>query len=101
MQCKKCGKECMEGELTNGYCSDCIEKYGINSQEIHHKKNEVASVINGFFIAVIVIGCIASAFGLLTNVISGLLIVVGTFILAISLRAVSEIIQLLEDIKNK
>lgn len=101
MQCKKCGKECMEGELTNEYCSDCIEKYGINSQEIHHKKNEVASVINGFFIAVIVIGCIASAFGLLTNVISGLLIVVGTFILAISLRAVSEIIQLLEDIKNK
>ena len=27
MQCKKCGKECMESELANGYCSDCIKKY--------------------------------------------------------------------------
>ena len=25
MQCKKCGKECMESELANGYCSDCIK----------------------------------------------------------------------------
>ena len=24
MQCKKCGKECMESELTNGLCEDCV-----------------------------------------------------------------------------
>ncbi len=101
MQCKKCGKECIESELTNGYCSDCVKKYGLNSQEIHHKRNQVSYVISGFFIAVIVIGCIASIFGLMANIVSGILIFVGTFVLAISLRAVSEIIQLLEDIKNK
>ena len=38
MQCKKCGKECIESELTNGFCSDCIEKYGQNSQEIYYKE---------------------------------------------------------------
>ena len=24
MQCKKCGKECLESELTNGLCEDCV-----------------------------------------------------------------------------
>ena len=28
MQCKKYGKECMESELTNGFCKECAEKYG-------------------------------------------------------------------------
>ena len=31
MQCKKCGKECLESELTNGLCIDCIKNEDIPS----------------------------------------------------------------------
>lgn len=101
MQCKKCGKECMESELTNGYCSDCIKKYGINSQEIHHKENHIASVIKAFVIVIIVLGCIFGVVGLVINIAIGIVIFVATLISALLFSAIAEIIQLLEDIKNK
>ena len=28
MECKKCKKECLSSELKNGFCNECIEKYG-------------------------------------------------------------------------
>lgn len=31
MQCKKCGKECMESELINGLCFECTENKNIPS----------------------------------------------------------------------
>lgn len=53
MQCKKCGKECLESELTNGFCKDCIEKYGeklLNKDKNYNffkdKKNIVILVLS-------------------------------------------------------
>ena len=101
MQCRKCGRECMESELTNGFCADCIKKYGATSQEIHHSENQLASIIKGFVIAIITSGCISGVIGLILNVFYGIFILVSTFIFSLAFRAIAEIIQLLEDIKNK
>ncbi len=101
MQCKKCSKECMESELTNGFCSDCIQKYGLTSEEIHYKKNHLAGIIKSLVIVIIVLGCILGFVGIVLNIAIGIAIFVATFISALLFSSIAEIIQLLEDIKNK
>lgn len=101
MQCKKCGKECMESELTNGFCEDCIKKYGQNSQEIKHKENHIANLIRIFVIVIIILGCILGIIELVVNILTGIIVFIATFISALLFSSIAEIIQLLEDIKNK
>lgn len=101
MQCKKCGKECMESELTNGFCEDCLKKYGENSQELKFVNNNIANTFKILVYIIIVIGVILAIVGCTLNLIYGILIFVSTLLSALFLRAIAEIIQLLEDIKNK
>ena len=101
MQCKKCSKECMESELIDGYCSDCIKKYGINSNEIHHKENHLAKSIKSSIVIIMVLGCISAFIAVINNWVVGISIFIATLAAAFSFLVIAEIIQLLEDIKNK
>lgn len=49
MECKKCKKECMESEVTNGLCSDCL---------IENNKSTKNTNITGYLIAFLLIGAI-------------------------------------------
>lgn len=103
MQCKKCGKECMESELTNGYCSDCIEKYRENSEEIHNIGNHLANTYRILMGIVILIGIIFTilVISISGSILSGILVIIATALMTLFFRTISEILQLLEDIKNK
>lgn len=67
MKCKKCGKECLESELINGLCKDCIEKYGEkllnknkNNNFFKDRKNIVILVLS--LIIFIILMSIATVF---------------------------------------
>ena len=46
MKCKKCKKECLESELKDGFCQDCIEK--------PNKNNTVVTIIISVIISVVI-----------------------------------------------
>ena len=96
MECKKCKKECLETELKDGFCGDCYNKYNGNITKLKTSKNAgaIASIIVGSLLGIIDFVANGS-FLLLICIILGFLVTAGL------LRACSEIIQLLEDIKNK
>ena len=97
MQCKKCGKECMESELTDGYCSDCV----VNSNKLSNKENSLARAIKMSVAFIIFLGCLSGLIAVINNWVVGISIFIATLVVAFSLRVIAEIIQLLEDIKNK
>ena len=103
MQCKKCGKECIESELTNGFCSDCIEKYGQNSQEIYYKENHLANTYRILIGVVVLIGIILTimVLAMTGGIFYGILVVISSALMVLFFRTIAEILQLLEDIKNK
>lgn len=103
MQCKKCGKECMESELRNGFCKDCIEKYGENSNEIHSIGNHLANTYRILIGVVILIGIILTilVLAMTGSIFAGILVIITTALMTLFFRTISEILQLLEDIKNK
>ncbi len=101
MKCKKCGKECMENELVNGFCKECIDKYGENSEELRDVENRIARIIKILVGIIIVLGIICMIISFSYDIIYTVIIILSTFISALLLRAIAEIIQLLEDIKNK
>ena len=101
MKCKKCGKECMESELVNGFCSDCIKQYGENSQELKSIDNRIANIFKILVFIIALIGIILAIWGFTINIFTGILVLISTFLIALMFRAIAEIIQLLEDIKNK
>ncbi len=101
MQCKKCGKECMESELKNGFCEECLKKYGKNPQELKLVNNNIANTLKILVYIIIIIGIILAIVSCTINLIYGILIFVSALLSALFLRALAEIIQLLEDIKNK
>lgn len=99
MECKKCHKSCVESELNNGLCSDCIKKYNISCtiQNKTAKNYRNASWIISLIIIVINMIIFITLYDFI--------ILISTFVLSIVvwfvLYTASEIIQLLEDIKNK
>ncbi len=101
MECKKCKKECMENELFNGFCNECRKKYNI--KELNNIENPIAKYFKIWcFIAIIVgillgIICIFANYGIFIS----LLCISASLALSSFLRAIAEIIQLLENIKNK
>lgn len=101
MKCKKCGKECMENELVNGFCKECIDRYGENSEELRDVENRIARIIKILVGIIIVLGIICMIISFSYDIIYTVIIILSTFISALLLRAIAEIIQLLEDIKNK
>lgn len=103
MECKKCKKECMESEIINGFCSECFKKYKGDITKLkkisnpiadNFKKWAICEIIAGIIIAVL---CFIGSYGILVV----LSIISVSLVIAAILRAISEIIQLLEDIKNK
>ena len=46
MVCKKCKKECLESELKDGICRDCMSKTNKNSMIITILISVVISVLN-------------------------------------------------------
>lgn len=103
MECKKCKKECLETELKDGFCDDCYKKYNGNIIKLKTSKNAVAQYLKNWAIASIIVGALLGIIDFVANGSFLLLIciILGFLVTAGLLRACSEIIQLLEDIKNK
>ena len=103
MQCKKCKKECMANELTNGFCSECINTYNDNMQELNNIENSIAKYFKIWCIVTIIIGILLGIFSFFADngIFISLLCIASSLVLAAFLRAIAEIIQLLEDIKNR
>ena len=114
MQCKKCKKDFKEEELMNGLCFDCFEKLQQEEQQPEPKlyftddddvkvqeKNLVASIIK---VLAIVYGIISVIFLFIPNNLGNyysFIITIAGIVSAIFTYGLAEIIQLLEDIKNK
>lgn len=103
MECKKCKKECMESELSNGFCSECIEKYGENTSKLKNISNPIADILKKWFISIIIGGLILGIilFIYSQEIIGAFICVIVSLPIALLIRALAEIIQLLEDVKNK
>lgn len=103
MKCKRCKKECMESELKDGYCFECYSKYKNNIAELKSIKNSVAEYFKKWSICCIILGIILVIISIIQEygffaIVS---IIATVAVVTALLRAVAEIIQLLEDIKNK
>ena len=97
IECKKCSKEISQEEtqLYNGYCENCYK-------ESKKGENEVANIIRGMAILIGSIGILCACVVLFGyNLISAIIIGAVSIITAILIYGYAEIIQLLEDIKNK
>lgn len=103
MKCKRCKKECLESELTNGFCSECYKKYGNDVTELKNIKNPIARYFETWTTCCIIVGIILVIIAVIEEY--GFLTILGiassVAVIAMLLRAIAEIIQLLEDIKNK
>lgn len=103
MECKKCKKECMESELIDGFCSNCIEKYKNNKEELNKIENRIGKKLR---IVSIVIVVLFVFYGLILIIVDkdtilAISLIISSLFLGFFTRALAEIIQLLEDIKNK
>ena len=121
MKCKKCGKEYPENELMKGICYDCFEEkqnqsevskvieeikeetHYTNSQKSERNINGLSSAYHGlssicFLLSIILAFIFAMIFQ--EFIVSASVFVAFIFI-GLFLQTSSEILQLLEDIKNK
>lgn len=103
MTCKKCKKECLESELKNGYCSECFKEYSGDINKLKINNNSVSIFFRISSIVVIILGIFLGiiAFATSYGIFISLSCVFAMFIFSVFLIAIAEIIQLLEDIKNK
>ncbi len=103
MKCKKCGRDCLEEEIIEGYCLECVKKHKNNFEELKVKENKIAEIYRLLAVIILGSGIFISLVILTSNIsdeyaIKAFIITVGWFLLLIGF---AEIIQLLEDIKNK
>lgn len=118
MKCSNCKKECMESELENGLCYECVENYkkknNISNPSITLKsqiiKNNIAQKYKSIIHIMWFLGYGLSIILAITGIVNdepwlgitiGLIGFIITSYSTLSLEAKAEIIQLLEDIKNK
>lgn len=110
MQCKKCKNECMESELTNGYCYECSQKYKDDIAELKNTENPISTKIKtassiikiiGYIGTIIVLLALIFAYGFLIGITGGILEAFVIFITTTLLDGFAEIIQLLQNIKDK
>lgn len=110
MQCQKCKKECMESELTNGYCYNCYQKYKDNITELKNIKNPIATKIktassaikiSGYIGALLLLFALVYYYGFFIGIVWSISEAFIIFITTTLLDGFSEIIQLLQNIKDK
>lgn len=101
LRCEKCDREisALENKLYSGYCEDCYDDIcNIN------ENNGIASMLKNISIIIAVI-CIISFIAKMVNdeieIIAGIVLIIATVVGALFGYGFGEIIQLLEDIKNK
>ena len=103
MECKRCKKECLESELTNGYCDECLKKCNGDYKKIKNKNNTIAFILKIWCLIIVVVGFILSIIEFIYNeeILLGTIVLGSFWSISILLLSLAEIIQLLEDIKNK
>lgn len=121
MKCVRCKKECLNDELINGYCYDCRKYLGVDEKNISSLKynsdvtNEVgskisvaSSIIKYSGMVSSVIGAIVyicefkdSAFGVVLAIVLGFIGIIVSYFIGLLLDGLAEILNLLENIKNK
>lgn len=115
MKCKKCSKKISEEEAKsyNGYCENCykefemvqpkIKKHGSNIKNDYDNYNVVARIIKVISIIIVLIGFIYGAIMSEDWETEKLVlpIIIGSIVFSVFIYGYGEIIQLLEDIKNK
>lgn len=107
--CKKCNKEisAIEDNLYSGYCENCYDEVNKKNQKQYsntHNNNIIATILKALSIFISIIGIIGLIVGIATDemeVFTGIIIILSSFISSIFIYGFGEIIQLLEDIKNK
>lgn len=103
MQCKKCKKECLESELKNGYCSECFKKYSGDIDKLKITNNSISKFFRVGSVMIIILGIFLGIISFSANygIFISLSCAFTMFVFSAFLIAIAEIIQLLEDIKNK
>ena len=102
MNCVRCKKNCLESELVDGLCYECRNRYK-SSSGVFEGNNLVAQAFKAWCFAALIVGIILSIilfvndYGLLLTIVC----ISSSLVVFLFLRAIAEIIQLLEDIKNK
>ena len=105
--CKKCNTEIseLEDKIYIGYCENCYDDiYGKKVNSYINKNNGFASMLKiiSIIIAVIcIIAFIAEMVNYEIEIIAGIALIIATVAGALFVYGFGEIIQLLEDIKNK
>ncbi len=125
LKCKKCGED-IQGYAFMGYCEKCFDKYENskieklesykpNVKEINNNKtidNEVSDKFTLFVIITKALGYLLSVISffvimfatngnILIGLLIGAIICIITLLLSLFLEGFAEVLQLLEDIKNK
>lgn len=103
MECKRCRKICIESELKEGFCLECYETFKGNISVLKIKDNSVAKFFKIISIVIIILGVLLGIIAFATNfgIFIALTCAFSLIIFSVFLIAIAEIIQLLEDIKNK
>lgn len=111
--CKSCNKEisALENNIYRGYCENCYEilrEKKTKCDNHTHANNVIATIIKTISIILFIIVIarfvfsIASSFEIeMESIIISIIIMIGTCIGSVFIYGFGEIIQLLEDIKNK
>lgn len=96
-QCNECYRDITEEEAEeyNGYCQKCHE----NNK--NKGENQVASSIKSISILMIIIGIIGTIFTFTYNTLLAFIVGMMSIVISRLIFGYGEIIQLLEDIKNK
>lgn len=109
-QCKECCRDITEDDYNtyDRYCKICYKDKeqddDYNEDDEERKTNFIAQRIKGIAGIIITIGIIAGIImcsSMEEFVVLGVIVIVGSIITAIFIYGFGEIIQLLEDIKNK
>lgn len=106
-RCKKCDIEisALEDNLYSGYCENCYEDiYGKKVNNYINKNNGFASMLKFISIIIAVICIIAFIVEMVNDeieIIAGIALIIATVMGTLFVYGFGEIIQLLEDIKNK
>ena len=107
--CINCKKEisAIEDNIYSGYCENCYEEIKgkeTKSNTYNSPSNSVATILKVISTITFIIGIIIFIFGIVSDEIElgiGIAVIISSFVGSVLLYAFGEIIQLLEDIKNK
>lgn len=120
MKCVRCKKECLSDELINGYCYECrkylgVDEKNVSSLKYQDVKNDVGQKISITCLFIKYGGIALSTIGALVyiyefrdnfldvilGIIAGLFGISTSYFIGLLLEALAEIINLLQNIRNK